>query len=94
MLLMASSPTTFTPIQDSTFQQFLHDVHHAYLLLHRAISQTPPTLIPNLEPMPLPSPGNLDQPEGFQPRERFFAATRAYIDGVEFPPARRPEQQR
>ena len=28
--LMASSSTTSTPIQDTAFQQFLHDVHHAY----------------------------------------------------------------
>jgi len=41
-----SSPTTSIPIQEPVFLQFLHDVHHAYLLLHRAMALLPPTLIP------------------------------------------------
>ena len=31
------------------FFSFFHDVHHAYLLLHRAMALLPPTLIPNIE---------------------------------------------
>ena len=55
-----------THLHDRAFQHFLHGVHHAYLL-HRAMSQLPPTMIPDLEPMPLPSLDDLNQPEGFQP---------------------------
>ena len=63
---MASSPSLTTiPLHEPVFQQFLHDVHHAYLLLHRAMSLLPPTLIPNIEPTPLPSTGVWDQPPGF-----------------------------
>ena len=53
--MASSSPTTSIPIQERVFLQFLHDVHHAYLLLHRAMALLPPTLIPNIEPTPLPS---------------------------------------
>ena len=53
--MASSSPTTSIPIQEPVFLQFLHDVHHAYLLLHRAMALLPPTLIPNIEPTPLPS---------------------------------------
>ena len=48
--MASSSPTTSIPIQEPVFLQFLHDVHHAYLLLHRAMALLPPTLIPNIEP--------------------------------------------
>ena len=41
-------------LSDRTFGQFLHDVHHAYLLLHRALQSIPPTIFPDLEPMPGP----------------------------------------
>lgn len=43
------------------YRLFLHDVHHAYLLLHRALRTIPPTMIPDLEPMPHPSQGIPDQ---------------------------------
>ena len=54
-VMASSSPTTSIPIQEPVFLQFLHDVHHAYLLLHRAMALLPPTLILNIEPTPLPS---------------------------------------
>ena len=65
---MASDSST-PRLDDRTFRLFLHDLHHAYLLLHRAFLQLPPTLIPNLEPMPpsLKCHEDLHQPAGFQP---------------------------
>lgn len=33
--MASSTPTTLIPLQEPVFYQFLHDVHHAYLLLHR-----------------------------------------------------------
>lgn len=63
-------------------QQFLHDVHHAYLLLHGAMSPLPPTMIPNIEPMPLPSTGAWDQPEGFLPLQEYSEETNAFIEAV------------
>ena len=65
--MASSSPTTSIPIQEPVFLQFLHDVHHAYLLLHRAMALLPPTLIPNIEPTPLPSTEVWNQPEGLRP---------------------------
>ena len=41
-------------LDERTFRLFLRDLHHAYLLLHRAFLQLPPTMIPDLEPMPHP----------------------------------------
>ena len=49
------------------YRCFLHDVHHAYLLLHRAMRTIPPTMIPDLEPMPHPSEGLRDQHDALQP---------------------------
>ena len=46
--------TTPAPVSIYTFSNFLQDVHHAYLLLHRAFQLIPPTIVPNLEPMPRP----------------------------------------
>ena len=58
-------------LDDRTFRLFLHDLHHACLLLHRAFLQLPPTMIPDLEePMPHPSHEDLHQPPGFQPYDR------------------------
>ena len=51
--MASSSPTTSIPIQEPVFLQFLHDVHHAYLLLHRAMALLPhsfPTLNRHLYP--------------------------------------------
>ena len=56
-------------LNSRAFRYFLHDVHHAYLLLHRAMQTLPPTSIPNLEPMPHPSDGILDQHPALQPME-------------------------
>ena len=81
--MASSTPTTSIPLQEPVFQQFLHDVHHAYLLLHRAMALLPPTMIPNIEPTPLPSTGVWNQPEGFQPA--YSDSTNAFIDGVSFP---------
>ena len=82
--MASSSPTTSIPIQEPVFLQFLHDVHHAYLLLHRAMALLPPTLIPNIEPTPLPSTGVWNQPEGLQPD--YSDSTNAFIDAVHLPP--------
>lgn len=54
-------------LNDCTFAAFLHDVHHAYLLLHRALKSIPPTVIPDLEPMPGPCLDDMDQPDPLRP---------------------------
>ena len=56
-------------LNSRAFRGFLHEVHHAYLLLHRALQTLPPTSIPNLEPMPLHSDGIRDQHPELQPME-------------------------
>ena len=61
------SETSTPRLDDRTFRHFLRDVHHAYLLLHRALQQIPPTMIPILEPMPLPCLDDLNQPEPLIP---------------------------
>ena len=62
---MASSPSLTTiPLHEPVFQQFLHDVHHAYLLYfyiglcHYFLRH----MIPDIEPTPLPSTGVRNQP--------------------------------
>ena len=91
-LAMASSPsTTSIPLQEPVFRHFLHDVHHAYLLLHRAMALLPPTMIPNIEPTPLPSTGVWNQPEGLQPA--YSESTNAFIDDVNFPPPDLEEEE-
>ena len=83
-IVMASSPpTTSIPIQEPVFLQFLHDVHHAYLLLHRAMALLPPTLIPNIEPTPLPSTDVWNQPDGLRPH--YSDQTNAFIDNAPIP---------
>ena len=62
-----ASDSSAPRLDDRTFRLFLQDVHHAYLLLHRAFLQLPPALIPDLEPMPHPCHEDLHQPAGFQP---------------------------
>jgi hypothetical protein len=84
--MASSSSLTTIPLHEPVFQQFLHDVHHAYLLLHRAMSLLPPTLIPNIEPTPLPSTGVWDQPPGFSPEPGYSDETNAYIDAAPLPP--------
>ena len=59
------------------FRCFLHDVHHAYLLLHRAMQTLPPMARPDLEPMPHPSEGLPDQHEELQPTETLAAEPEA-----------------
>ena len=81
--MASSSPTTSIPIQEPVFLQFLHDVHHAYLLLHRAMALLPPTLIPNIEPTPLPSTDVWNQPDGLRPH--YSNQTNAFIDAVHIP---------
>ena len=56
-------------LNSRSFRYFLHDVHHAYLLLHRALQTLPPTAIPDLEPMPHPSKGLFDQHPDLQPMD-------------------------
>ena len=77
--MAASSSLTTIPLHEPVFQQFLHDVHHAYLLLHRAMAPLPPTLIPNMEPTPLPSTGVWEQPCGLVPEGEFSDATNAFF---------------
>ena len=67
---MAPAYTTFDTmmhLNSRAFRCFLHDVHHAYLLLHRAMQTLPPTSIPDLEPMPHPSEGLSAQHAELQP---------------------------
>ena len=54
-------------MNDGTFRAFVHDTHHAYLLLHRAFQSIPPTVIPDMVPAPPPGPGELDQPDYLRP---------------------------
>ena len=54
------------------------NVHHAYLLLHRAMSLLPPTMIPDIEPTPLPSTGVWNQPTGFLPDLDYSDETNAF----------------
>ena len=82
-VMASSSPTTSIPIQEPVFLQFLHDVHHAYLLLHRAMALLPPTLIPNIEPTPLPSTDVWNQPDGLRPH--YSDRTNAFIDTAHIP---------
>ena len=89
--MASSSPTTSIPIQEPVFLQFLHDVHHAYLLLHRAMALLPPTLIPNIEPTPLPSTEVWNQPEGLRPD--YSDSTNAFIDAVHLPPPDLDEEE-
>ena len=89
--MASSTTTTSVPLQEPVFRQFLHDVHHAYLLLHRAMALLPPTLIPNMEPTPLPSTGIWDQPDGLLPQ--YSAHTNAFIDQVQFPPQAIEDEQ-
>ena len=81
--MASSTPTTSVPIQEPVFQQFIHDVHHAYLLLYRAMALLPPTMIPDIEPTTLPSTGVWNQPEGFQPE--YSDATNTFLDNVHLP---------
>ena len=76
--MASSSANTSIPLHELIFQQFLHDVHHAYLLLHRAMALLPPTMIPNMDLEALPSTGVWDQPEGLLPQ--FSAHTDAFVD--------------
>lgn len=89
--MASSSPTTSIPLQEPVFYQFLHDVHHAYLLLHRAMALLPPTLIPNIEPTPLPSTGVWNQPDGLL--LEYSAPTNAFIDAAHFPPPDLDEEE-
>ena len=89
--MASSSPATSIPLQEPVFLQFLHDVHHAYLLLHRAMALLPPTLIPNIEPTPLPSTEVWNQPEGLRPD--YSDSTNAFIDAVHFPPPDLDEEE-
>ena len=89
--MASSSPTTSIPIQEPVFLQFLHDVHHAYLLLHRAMALLPPTLIPKIEPTPLPSTEVWNQPEGLRPD--YSDSTNAFIDAVHLPPPDLAEEE-
>ena len=67
------------------YRCFLHDVHHAYLLLHRALRTIPPTMIPDLEPMPHPSEGLRDQHDALQPDGPLAVAHD--IDSPEYQPS-------
>ena len=55
---------TLSPrLNDGTFRAFVHDTHHAYLLLHRAFQSIPPTVIPDIVPASPTGHGDLDQPD-------------------------------
>jgi hypothetical protein len=57
-----------------------------YLLLHRAMSLLPPTMIPNIEPTPLPSTGVWNQPPGLLPDQEYSDETNAFIEAAPLPP--------
>ena len=54
-------------LNDGTFRAFIHDVHHAYLLLHRAFQGLPPTVIPNIVPASPLGHSALDQSDPLRP---------------------------
>ena len=54
-------------LNNGTFRAFVHDTHHAYLLLHRAFQSLPPTVIPNIVPASPPGHEELDQPDYLRP---------------------------
>ena len=54
-------------LNNGTFRAFVHDTHHAYLLLHRAFHSLPPTVIPNIVPASPPGHEELDQPDYLRP---------------------------
>ena len=54
-------------LNDGTFRAFIHDVHHAYLLLHRAFQGLPPTVIPNIVPASPLGHSALDQSDHLRP---------------------------
>ena len=54
-------------LNNGTFRAFVHDTHHAYLLLHRAFQSLPPTVIPNIVPASPPGHEGLDQPDCLRP---------------------------
>ena len=54
-------------LNNGTFRAFVHDTHHAYLLLHRAFQSLPPTVIPNIVPASPSGHGELDQPDYLRP---------------------------
>ena len=56
-----------------------------------AMALLPPTLIPNIEPTPLPSTGVWNQPEGLQPE--YSDSTNAFTDAVHFPPPDLDEEE-
>ena len=59
---------TLSPrLNDGTFRAFVHDTHHAYLLLHRAFQSIPPTVIPDIVPASPTGHGDLDQPDYLRP---------------------------
>ena len=60
-------PTLSPRLNNGTFRAFVHDTHHAYLLLHRAFQSIPPTVIPNMVPASPTGHGDLDQPDYLRP---------------------------
>ena len=54
-------------LNDGTFRAFIHDTHHAYLLLHRAFQGLPPTVIPNIVPASPLGHGAPDQQDHLRP---------------------------
>ena len=53
---------------------------HNTLLLHRAFQQIPPTMIPNLEPMPFPCLEELNQPDPLVPVT--IPSSRPFTNGI------------
>ena len=53
------------------------------IFYYRAMALLPPTLIPNIEPTPLPSTDVWNQPEGLRPI--YSDQTNAFIDAVHLP---------
>ena len=77
---------TLSPrLNNGTFQAFVPDTHHAYLLLRRAFQSLPPTVIPNMVPASPCGHGELDQPDYLRPA--------SLPDARDIPPSPSPKDE-
>ena len=82
-------------LNDGTFRAFIHDTHHAYLLLHRAFQSLPPTVIPNIAPASPLGHGELDQQDYLRPASLpdardMVPSPSSFIEDVDEEPAPTP----
>jgi hypothetical protein len=81
---MASSPSAEVPLHEPVFQQFLHDVHHAY---------PTPSYVDAASYNVLPSTGVWQQPDGFLPQPELTEDTNQFMDTAVFPPQDLSEEE-